>query len=295
MHPISTTRAALGARITALALSAMALAASAPAWAADATAAGLAPDITVNGKAISQNHVTLMSSNFVTDKSVPGPEARAAARAELITQEVLAQAAHREGLDKSPAIADQLAFQERSILSKAYLESYFAKNPITEEGLKTSYEFSRANGKLLEYHVRHILVSNADQARAVIDRLQKGGDFVAIAKTDTLDPGGQNNGGDLGWFRPDTFVDHSFTDAVVALKKGEYTTAPVRSRFGWHVIKLEDGPRPIANPPAYDALDDNTRSAIRQKATQLKLEALTAKLAADAKIAGPGVSQRASR
>lgn len=257
----------------------------APAWAAG----GLAPDLTVNGKAISQNQVTLMSSNFVSDKSAPGPEARAAARAELITQEVLAQAARREGLDKSPVVADQLSFQERSILSKAYLEHFFDKNPVTEDALKASYEFSRANGRLLEYRVRQILVSTPEQASALIRQLDSGADFVALAKKETLDPGGQNNGGDLGWFRPDTFVDHHFTDAVVALKKGEVTKLPVRSRFGWHVIKLEDGPRPIVNPPAYDALDDGSKAAIRQKATQLKLEALTAKLAGDAKIAGPGL------
>lgn len=265
------------------------------ALAADAATPGLAADVIVNGKPISQNHITLMSSNFVSDKSKPGPDARGAARAELITQELLAQAARKEGLDKSPTVADQLAFQERSILSKAYLENYFEKNPITEESLKAAYEFSRANGKITEYHVRHILVSTPEQASALIEKLAKGADFVELAKKETLDPGGQLNGGDLGWFRPDIFVDHNFTDAVVALKKGESSKFPVRSRFGWHVIKIEDGPRPVANPQPWDALEDSTKSAIRQKATQIKLEALTAKLASDAKITGPGVSPKSAR
>lgn len=249
---------------------------------------GLSADVLVNGQPISQNHVTLMSANFTPDKKLPGPEAKAAARSELITEELLAQQARKEGLDKSPEVSDQIAYQERAILSRAYLEDYFAKNPITEESIKSAYEWNRANGKIVEYRVRQILVPTAEQARELIDKLNKGEDFVALAKVYTQDPGGQNNGGDLGWFRPDIFVDHTFDDAVAALHKGEYNKEPVRTRFGWHIIKIEDGPRPVQNPEPYDALDDNAKQALRQKTAQIKLEALTARLAAAAKVSGPG-------
>ena len=225
---------------------------------------GLAVDVTVNGRPITRNHITLMGSNFTEDKKAPGPEAQAAARLELITQEVLAQAALKEGLDKQGIVADQIAFQERSILSRAYLEDYFAKNPVTDESLKAAYDANVASGKIE--------------------------DFVAVAKVETLDPGGQNNGGDLGWFRPDIFVDSNFANAVVALKKGGISKEPVRSRFGWHVIKVEDGPRPVANPGKFDTLDDPIKSALRQRAVQAKLEAVTAALTAKAKIAGPGLA-----
>jgi len=253
--------------------------------------AGLAPDIVVNGQPISENHVTLMSAGFDTDKSgrnVNAPEARSAARTELITEELLAQEARKTGLDKKPAVADQLAFQSREILSRAYLEDYFAKNPITDANLKASYEFNRANGKILEYHVRQVLVQTSAQAREVIDKLGKGADFADLAKQYTQDPGGQNNGGDLGWFRPDIFIDHYFSDAIAKLGKGEYTKTPVRTRFGWHVIKLEEGPRAVANPGSYDALDDNAKKALRQKAAQISIENLTTRLSANAKISGPG-------
>ena len=185
-------------------------------------------------------------------------------------------------------MADQISFQERAILSRAYLENYFAKNPVTEESVKSAYEWNRANGKIVEYKVRQILVPTAEQAQDLIAKLNKGEDFAALAKVNTQDPGGQNNAGDLGWFRPDIFVDHNFTDAVVALKKGEYSKVPVRTRFGWHIIKVEDGPRPVQNPQPYDALDDNAKQAMRQKAAQVKLETLTAKLAGAAKVTGPG-------
>jgi len=250
---------------------------------------GLAADIIVNGQPISQNHVTLMSASFSPDKtSLPGPEAKAAARSELITEELLAQQARKEGLDKKPEVTDQIAYQERAILSRAYLEDYFARNPITDDSLKSAYEWSRANGKIVEYKVRQILVPSAEQARELIDKLNKGEDFAELAKHYSQDPGGQNNGGDLGWFRPDIFVDHNFSDAVVALKKGEYSKTPLRTRFGWHVVKVEDGPRPVENPQPYDALDDNTKQAISQKAAQIRLESLTAKLGAGAKLSGPG-------
>lgn len=251
---------------------------------------GLAVDLTVNGKAITRNHVTLMGANFTKDHSAPGPEAQAAARAELITQEVLAQAALKEGLDKKPVVADQIAFQQRAILSRAYLENYFIKNPVTDDQLKTAYDFSVASGKLTEFKVRHILVNDLPKAEELAARLAKGEDFVAVAKVETLDPGGQGTGGDLGWFRPDIFVDANFAKAVQGLKKGETTKVPVRSRFGWHLIKLEDGPRPVTNAAKWDQLDDPVKQSLRQRSAQARLEALTEGLTAKAKLAGPGLA-----
>lgn len=254
---------------------------------------GLGVDVLVNGKPISNNHVQLMMSSINPDPSVRGAgteEARVAARQELITQEVLAQEAKRLGLDKSPLVADQLAFQERAILSRAYLADVFEKNPITEASLESAYEFNRANGKIKEYKTRQILLGTQEDARAAIAKLDKGEDFVALAKRISQDPGGQTTGGDLGWFRPDIFIDHNFTDALVSLRKGQYTKTPVRSRFGWHVILLEDGPRQVQNPESYDALDDSAKEALRQRTAQLRIEEVTSRLAAAAKVSGPGVA-----
>ena len=266
------------------------------ATAADDTAipasSGLAADLIVNGQPISRNHVTLMTTSFgdKSARSLSGSDARAAARTELITEEVLAQQARKEGLDKKPAVSDQLAFQTREILSRAYLEDYFDKNPVTDEGLKSAYEWNRANGKIVEYHVRQILVPTSEQAQQLLERLNKGEDFAALAKQYSQDPGGQNTGGDIGWFRPDIFVDHNFCDAVTGLKKGEYTKAPVRTRFGWHLIKIEEGPRPVANPEPFEALGDSAKQALRQKAAQIKIENLTERLTAAARISGPGAT-----
>src|SRR5581483_3850653 len=83
--------------------------------------------------------------------------------------------------------------------------------------------------------------------------------------------------------------------AEVALKKNEYSKAPLRTRFGWHVIKVEEGPRPVQNPAPYEALDDNSKQALRQKAAQLRLEGLTSRLAAAAKVSGPGAAAAPAR
>lgn len=255
---------------------------------------GLAADIYVNGQPISVNHVSLMAASIGQQQKDPrqigSDETRNAARAELITEEVLAQAARKKGLDKKPEIADQLAYQQRLILSRAYLEDYFTSQPINDETLRTAYEWNRANGKIREYRVRHILTGKLSEAEVVLAALNKGEDFVSVAKRYTLDPGGQQNGGDLGWFRPDVFVDHHFSDAVEALKKGQYTKTPVRSRYGWHVIKLEEGPRAVANPEPYEALSDAAREALRQRTAQLKIEELSAQLTKGAKITGPGAA-----
>ena len=254
---------------------------------------GLSSDVLVNGKSISRNHVQLMLTSINPDPSARGAggeEARTAARQELVTQELLAQEARRKGLDKDPAVADQLAYQERAILSRALLQDNFEKNPVTGAELKTAYEWNRANGKITEVKIRQILVATPDQAALAIGKLDKGEDFAAVAKTYTQDPGGQNNGGDLGWFRPDIFVDHHFTDALATLKKGEYTKAPVKTRFGWHVLKVEDGPRPVTNAEPFESLDDSAKEALRQKTVQTRIEKLTADLAGKAKLGGPGAN-----
>lgn len=259
---------------------------------------GLNADLFVNGQAISRNHLLLATPDVGTEdraRSLGDEDALAAARAELITQELLAQEARKEGLEKNPGVADQLAFQQRAILSRAYLETWFARNPVTDADLKTAWEWKRANNKILDYKVRHILVSTSEDALEVIEKLGKGEDFAALAKHTTRDPGGQNDGGDLGWFRPAIFVDHHFNDAVESLKKGEYTKTPVRTRFGWHVVKLEDGPRAAENVTPFDQLEDNIKDALRQKTAQLKIEELTARLSAKAKITGPGASVKTAR
>ena len=116
---------------------------------------------------------------------------------------------------------------------------YEAKNPITDADVQAEYDkFAAANGGK-EYHARHILVETEAQANDVLAKLKKGGKFEDLAKKISKDPGSGANGGDLDWAAPGNFVKE-FSDAMVALKKGETTAAPVKSQFGYHIIRLDD-------------------------------------------------------
>jgi peptidyl-prolyl cis-trans isomerase C len=160
------------------------------------------------------------------------------------------------------------------------------EHPITDAVLKAGYEWNRANGKIMEYKVRHILVPTSEEAQGIIDRLNKGEKFVELAKL-TKDPGGNTRGGVLGkdgWFRPDIFVDPYFSDAVEALKAGKHTQKPVRTRFGWHVIKLDEAARRVADPEPFDKLHPASREALRQKTAQLKLNELATDALAKARL-----------
>lgn len=249
-------------------------------------------EVYVNGTPISRDHVTLFQRSLVSGDA--GASKRPsddldrfkAARKELIAQEAMAQLALKEHLDKDPQVAEAVAYVRREALSRRYIEKYFEDNPVTDAVLRGGYEWSRTNGKILEYKVRHILVATRDEAEQILARLKKGEKFEELTKL-TKDPGGNTNGGFAtpdGWFRPDIFVDIYFSDAVVGLKPGSYTPEPVRTRFGWHLIKVDERPRPVANPEPFEKLPESVVSALRQKTAQRKLNELVDAVVAKAKV-----------
>ncbi|HEY0884562.1 MAG TPA: peptidylprolyl isomerase, partial [Ramlibacter sp.] len=99
-------------------------------------------------------------------------------------------------------------------------------------------KFVSANGGK-EYRARHILVEKEADAKAIIASLKKGGKFEDIAKKQSKDPGSGANGGDLDWANAASYVPE-FSQALIKLNKGQTTDAPVKTQFGWHVIRLED-------------------------------------------------------
>lgn len=242
----------------------------------------LAVDLQVGKSVISKGQVDLFMESLTSGseeaKNMPGDvEAkRTAARKELVIQEALAQQARAENLDEDMEVKDALEYTQRELLARVYIQNYFNENPITDEVLKTGYEWNRANGKIMEYKVRQILVPTRDEAEALIQRLKKGEDFIELTKL-SKDPGGNTSGGFVtktGWFRTDVFVDVNFTDAVESLKPGTYTKEPVRSRFGWHVIRLDEAPRAVKNAEPFEQLHESSREALRQKMAQKKLNEL---------------------
>lgn len=208
---------------------------------APAAAAALAK---VNGKAIPKSRADYLISNAKTQGRPDSDDLRKQVKEELVTREVLVQEAQKKGFDKR--IEVQLGQQQ--VLITAYLNDYARNHPPSDEAIKRQYDnFKLATGDK-EYKARHILVEKEDEAKDIIARLKKGEKFEDLAKQ-SKDPGTKDNGGDLDWATPNSYVK-PFSDALVKLEKGQTTDTPVQSPFGWHVIRLEDVRQ--FNPPSLD-------------------------------------------
>jgi peptidyl-prolyl cis-trans isomerase C len=158
---------------------------------------------------------------------------------EVIAREIFLQEAQKRGLDASDDYKAQMELARQTILIRELFADYQKKNPVTDADIKAEYhKFVAANGGK-EYKARHILVEKEDEAKAIIANLKKGQKFEDIAKKQSKDPGSGANGGDLDWATAASYVPE-FAEAMVKLKKGEMTQAPVKSQFGWHVIRVDD-------------------------------------------------------
>jgi len=180
----------------------------------------------------------------------------------LIKQRAMIQVARRSGLDKQPDIRKQMDAAADRALQNAYLAQQVTPL-ITDAALKARYERDIASKSgVEEVHARHILVASEDTAKKIIADLKKGGDFAALAKQHSTDPGAQN-GGDLGFFKKDDMVP-AFAEAAFALKPGEISATPVKTQFGYHVIKVEE--RRAAPPPSFEEAKEELRQRVIQEA-----------------------------
>ncbi len=160
-------------------------------------------------------------------------------REALVMAEVLAQEAQRVGLDKDPRISALIDFQRKELLGRALLEDHLRKNPISEETVRAEYTKAKERAGDTEYRVRHILVPSEKEARDIIARIKtRKAKFEDLARQFSKDPSA-GNGGDLGWVAPAGLVAE-FAEAMTKLKKGQLGDNPVQTRFGWHVIRLDD-------------------------------------------------------
>jgi peptidyl-prolyl cis-trans isomerase C len=195
---------------------------------------------TVNGIAIPKERL----DGFMKQRGMQGKPDNEEGRKELVdnlaSQILVSEEAAKKGLDKSPKVLDQLEMARRSILANAFVEDYLEGTKLTDAELAAEYEKFKGQMGSTEYKARHILVDKEDVAKDIIAKLKANPkSFAALAKANSKDPGSKNNGGDLGWFDPRSMVPE-FGNAVAGLKKGEMTQAPVKSQFGYHVIKLDD-------------------------------------------------------
>ena len=166
------------------------------------------------------------------------PELRQAIRDELNTRELLVREAKKQGMDKTPGMKAEMDLTAQTVLVRAYMADYLKAHPVPDDVLHKEYDQIRAQMGDKEYKVRHILVEKEDEAKDIIAQLQKGEKFEKLADR-SKDTGSKANGGDLDWNVPANFVK-PFADAMVGRQKGKFTTTPVQTQFGWHVIQLDD-------------------------------------------------------
>jgi peptidyl-prolyl cis-trans isomerase C len=228
-----------------------------------ATDAGSKPVATVNGQPISRelyNYATKQMTNKTPADLTE--EQRNQILDVLVHAEVVAQQAEKDGLDKKGDTQQALALQRLQLLNEAEAEGYLKDRKATDAELKAEYDTQVAALPKTEYKARHILVKTEDEAKAIIEKLnKKSAKFEDLAKAESID-GSKSSGGELGWFKTTSMVK-PFGDAVMALKKGEITQTPVKTDFGYHVIQLED--TRDATPPPFDSVKDRLAQTIAGK------------------------------
>jgi peptidyl-prolyl cis-trans isomerase C len=186
-----------------------------------------------------------------------------------IGMRVAAEAGIKAGVDKDPEVRGQMALSRDNVLSESLLQRYLTEHPITDADIQAEYDNQVATTPP-EYSARHILVDDKALAEAIIQKLQAGGDFAALAKEYSKD-GSAQNGGDLGWFNAQQMVP-PFADAVAKLEKGKFSQTPVETQFGWHVIQLDD--MRAASLPPLDQVKDRVKQLIQRKMIAAHLEEL---------------------
>jgi len=204
------------------------------------------PLAVVNGKEIPALYGELVKREM-SQGQPDSPQLDTRVRESLINLELLSRAALEKGLDKSPRLAAALDLRRKDQLAKAYLEDYIKAHPVTDTEIQAAYDKAKAEPVEPEYRARHILVQTEAEAKKIIADLGKKAKFEDLAKKQSKDTGSAKNGGALEWSDRRVFVPE-FSNALAGLKKGETTKTPVKTQFGYHVIRLDDTRQPKLPP-----------------------------------------------
>lgn len=210
---------------------------------------------TVNGIVISNDDVKyfkeLKGNPQVNDSQVLD---------EIIATELLREEAIKQGINDKDNVRYQLRLQESELLARLLMREKFGSLSFTDEELKAAYDKRMGQSENREFKARHILLKTEDEAKAVIDALANGANFIELAKERSTGPSG-SKGGDLGWFQASRMVP-PFAEALKEMNKGDISVIPVQTNFGFHVIKLDDV-RELEQPSFESVRDDVNQSLIR--------------------------------
>lgn len=237
----------------------------------------------VNGKAVPKARVDAMIDQIVKSPQQPGqppmtrtPELEQKVKDEIVLREIYIQEAERLGLQRSADYKTQMEFARQSILIRALFTDAEKKLGTTDAEARAEYDRIKAANGDKEYRARHILVEKEEDAKALIAQIKGGAKFEDLAKKNSKDPGSAENGGDLDWANPGNYVPE-FSAAMTKLQKGQVTDTPVKSQFGFHIIKLED-----VRPVQFPAFEE-VKEQIIQRQNQVKVAKFRDDLKAKAK------------
>ncbi|WP_083300682.1 peptidylprolyl isomerase [Jeongeupia sp. USM3] len=229
---------------------------------------------TVNGVAIPDSRMDFFVKQVTERGQKDSPELRAKIKEDLVRNEAMYQEAQKKGYDKNADVQTRIDMARQQILVGALVSDYVKANPISDAELKKEYDKIKANFSGKEFHARHILVKDQAQATAIIAQLKKGANFAELAKKNSLDKGSAEKGGDLGWANPNSFVPE-FSGAMTKLSKGQITQAPVKTQFGFHIIKLDD--TRDAKGPSFEEVKPELQREMQGQKVQKYVEDLVSK------------------
>ena len=230
----------------------------------------------VNGKAVPKARVETLMQQAQRSGQPVTPDLEQKVKEEVVLREIFMQEAEKRGIGATPAYKNQMELARQTVLIRELFADFQKKNPVTDAEAKAEYDKFKAQSSGTEYHARHILVEKEEDAKAAIAQLKAGAKFEDLAKKLSKDPGSAENGGDLDFAKPDAYVPE-FGQAMSKLQKGQITEEPVKTQFGYHVIKLED-----TREAAFPAFDE-VKPQIQQRLTQMKLQSFQEELRNKAK------------
>ncbi len=193
----------------------------------------------VNGDNVTESQLKIAALQSKVDFNSITSVQRIALIDALVNRQLVLQAALKENFDKHPEVASRVKALTDSYIAANYLAKIAEAYKISDKEMQAYYDKNVLADLPKEYKARHILVKTKDEANAIIKELEGGADFSKLTKEKSNDAGSAVNGGDLGWFTGQNMVA-PFSLAVAKMKKGELDKTPVKSQFGWHVIKLDD-------------------------------------------------------
>lgn len=221
----------------------------------------------INDSPLYQENLEVVKENLGAEV----PEDRLVSR--MVELRLLANRAREEGLDRDPRTQARIQNAIDNQLANAYLVDYMSEMEVSEADVEAAYEKEMdALGEETQYRAMHILVDDEQTARDLIAELDDGADFGELAKEHSKDTGSGEEGGDLGWFSLDQMVE-PFAEAVGSLEPGDRAEEPVESRFGWHIVQLEDTrpmPKPTLEQMRPELEDSARRDAINDMIAELR-------------------------